>query len=234
MSPTFIITVVVFVALAITIGLSFVLRSHSRAVLRVGFLVIGGFLTLGLLTSIGGEIKLQKEIQASEAKVIEGLKRVRIAQEAYLKQYGEYADSWDELERFVAEDILYTIEKIETSTALGKDDPRFYELHGELVEISYDTIGQSIASDKLFPHDKFPNFRVSSLRKIPNADADQDYFLQTKVDSSSVLKGVKVNFVEVVDKFPLDPKRTDDSDNPKRRFLRFGSLDSPNTGGNWE
>lgn len=224
--------ILIVAVLAVSVGLSFALKKMSRTIMTVGLALVCIVLSWGLYKSIAGEIQQKAAIQKSEAQVIERLKNIRSAQEAYLKQYGIYANNWEELTRFIKEDTIYTVQKNEEQIPREPDDPEFYK--GDIIKISYDTIGEKIAQKELFPEEEYPNFEPSKLRYIPGTKPPKEFDMQVSIDSTSNNTGVKINFIEVVDRHPLDKLRKDDNSNPKRRYLRFGSMDNPNTSGNWE
>jgi hypothetical protein len=43
-----------------------------------------------------------------------------------------------------------------------------------------------------------------------------------------------VDVIEVIDPYPVDVTRSDKNDNPRRKFLRFGSMNEITLSGNWE
>ncbi len=199
----------------------------SVRVWTIILLVLAAGLAYALSESILGTVRHQKKIREYEQAVIEQLKLVREAQKAYLLTHGYYAPRWEDLINYVKNDSFYVVQKTEKVTPRDRNDKDWYK--GDIITVTYDTLQRLLVKDYLFPADKYPNLNLENLGKVPNREGV--YFkLMTRLDSS---KG-KVAYIEVVDTVPFDKTRSEDNDNPRRRFLRFGSLDAVTLSGNWE
>ncbi len=192
------------------------------------------FLGYKLYDGINEKVELDKAIQRSENIVKAKLKMIRSAQKAYLDKYGDYASEWEELERFVREDTIFNVEKVEIITPRKRNDPLYYT-RTDSVRIEYDTIDFALAKEKLFPLEQYPTFDVENIRYVPNTNKKEFELFTAEVDKG----GVTVDVIEVVDKYPLDKTRYDFKNGkpnkiPKRMFLRFGSRTEVTTAGNWE
>ncbi|WP_020526284.1 hypothetical protein [Flexithrix dorotheae] len=191
------------------------------------------FLSYLLFDGIAGKIQLAKEIAADEERVKNKLMLVRDAEKAYLAKYDEYTSSFDTLINFIKNDSIYITEQREIITEREFDDPRKYL--GDSVRIEIDTIGIEPVIQNVFGP-KYANYNWDKLPIIPrfeNDPANQDKRFEIfagKVEKS----GVMIDVIEVVDKYPLDITRKEDSEIPKRRFIRFGSRTEVTTSGNWE
>ena len=181
-----------------------------------------------LYDSVASEIRLAEAIKKSEAKVIEKLKMIRDAEKAYFKKKGVYTDNWDSLVTFVAEGELYIIEEKEKVTPRDRDDPDYYK--GDIVEVVRDTIGVEKVQAKLFPQEKYPNFKPENLPLIPGTDGKKFEIYAGKVE-----KGItEVSVVQVVDRHPMDKTRSEENPSRTRWPLRFGSKTDVTLSGNWE
>ncbi|MBX2840242.1 MAG: hypothetical protein KTR26_00615 [Flammeovirgaceae bacterium] len=191
------------------------------------------FLAYLLFDGISSQIQLAKEIAADEVKVKTKLMLIRDAEKAYLAKYDEYTNNMDTLIDFIKNDSIYITEQREIITARDFNDPRKYL--GDSVRIEIDTIGIEAVVQNVFGP-KYANYNWDKLPIIPrfeNDPAGQDKVFE--IFSSQIEKsGVMIDVIEVVDKYPLDITRKEDSEIPKRRFLRFGSRTEVTTSGNWE
>ncbi|GAB4334273.1 MAG: hypothetical protein OHK0038_11130 [Flammeovirgaceae bacterium] len=194
------------------------------------FVPIIAFLGWRLAYGIYSQIKMAKDIEISEYQVIEKLKLIRAAQKEYFAKYNRYTGSWDTLAMFIEKDTVYNVSKRDVIIPRKPNDPRAYL--GDSVRIVYDTLSSQLAKDKLFPADKFPNFDAKSLRFIPNLDNKEFELFAGEITSGK--NKIKMQVIEVVDKYPMDKTRKEDDENPRRRFLRFGSRNEVTLSGNWE
>ena len=187
------------------------------------------FLGYLLYDSINSKIELTKRIKRSEVKVIKRLKQVREAEKAFKEVHERYTSDWDSLITFVQNDSLPIVEKVEKITPRRRDDPDYYK--GDIIEISYDTIGKQPVMGKVFPEEKFPDFDPTKMPYIPGTNQEKKFDIFTdEIDRG----GVMVDVIEVVDRHPLDKTRSDDEASRVRWYLRFGSRTDPRLNGNWE
>jgi hypothetical protein len=194
------------------------------------FVPIIAFLGWRLAYGVYSQIEMAENIEKSEYQVIEKLKLIRAAQKEYFAKYNRYTNSWDSLALFIEKDIVYNVSKRDVIIPRKPNDPRAYL--GDSIKIVYDTLSSQIAKDKLFPADKFPNFDSKSLKYIPNLENKEFELYASEIISGK--NKIKMQVVEVVDKFPMDKSRKEDSENQRRRFLRFGSRNEVTLSGNWE
>ncbi|MCU0449783.1 MAG: hypothetical protein MUC97_08040 [Bernardetiaceae bacterium] len=178
--------------------------------------------------SVNGKIQADKEVKRREAEVIERLKEIREAQKLFQQVNGRYTGSWDSLKTFIAAAEVPNVQKRE-EIQKGLQSRR----GGDSIKVYFDTLGKEKAIDKLFPPDKYPNFQIATLDQIPGWNDPAKTFTLT-VQKLEQKGGLKVDVIEVVDAYPFDPSRKDDSPLRKRRRLRFGALDEVTLTGNWE
>jgi cell division protein FtsB len=194
------------------------------------FVPIIAFLGWRLAYGVYSQIEMAENIEKSEFQVIEKLKLVRAAQKEYFAKYNRYTSSWDTLAMFIERDTVYNVSKRDVIIPRKPNDPRAYL--GDSIKIVYDTLSSQIAKDKLFPADKFPSFDAKSLKFVPNLENKEFELFAGEIISGK--NKIKMQVIEVVDKYPLDKSRKEDSENPRRRFLRFGSRNEVTLSGNWE
>ena len=178
-------------------------------------------LAVYLVFSIRTTIVEKKRIANAEANVIEQLKIIRDAQNAYLAVNGRYAAGWDTLRGFLDSGNFFLTEKHETIITLpyGKDS----------VSVTIDTLGQKPVMDSLFRN--VARFDLATFEMVPGVDPAQPFDLWA---GRIVKAGLKVNVIEVKNPKPFDPDRDEESDRSTRLPLRFGSRTSVTTAGNWE
>ncbi|OEJ99670.1 hypothetical protein [Roseivirga misakiensis] len=176
-------------------------------------LLVGYFLYDG----INKTIEEGKEIERVENLVKARLSQIRDAQIVYQSVFGDYADTWEKLVAFADTGKIYLIQRREEIIKLPYNQERS--------EFFYDTLGSVPVKDSLFA----PNFDVTSLPELPHAKG-KFFSLYAK---DSIRSGVSVDYIEVVDTYPFDRSRKDDSEIDNRRPLRFGSRTDITTSGNW-
>ena len=204
-------------------------KTKIFSLLMIPVVIVLGYL---LIAGIKNKIDTDKAIKASEARVREQLKVIRTAEKEFLAKYGYYTSNWDSLINFVKNDSIFIVEKKEIITPWSerdRKDPKYFQ-RIDSVRIEYDTLETYHTQSYLFPEDKFPGFNADDLNKIPGKEGKTFEIFSDKIDK----RGVKVDVIEVVDRFPLDPTRSDENPSPTRWHLRFGSRTDVTTSGNWE
>lgn len=186
-----------------------------------------------LIDGIKSKIELEQQINDSEAAVIEKLQNIRAAQKAHFESKGKYAKDWNALIQFILNDTVYNVSKREDSRPRDKKDP-LYSTGTDSVQIIYDTLGAAKAIDAIFPKDKYPTFDPQTIMLIPGLEAEKKEFSMYTAEIFKADLNIWVHVIEVVDPYPMDKSRKEDSENPKRRFLRFGSREEVSLSGNWE
>lgn len=176
-------------------------------------LVVGYFLYDG----INKTIEEGKEIERVENMVKAKLSLIRDAQIVYQSVIGDYADTWEKLIAFADTGNIYLIQRREVITQLPYNQ--------EKSEFFYDTLGSVPVRDSLFAS----GFDINTLPELPHS-AGKYFSLYAK---DSIRSGVSVDYIEVVDTYPFDRTRKDDSEIENRRPLRFGSRTDITTSGNW-
>ncbi len=184
-----------------------------------------------LVDTIKTSIEQEQLIIESEARVIERLKVIREAQKTYQLRYGKYTPNWDSLEQFVKTGVTYNVSKREI--VIPKDKIRTLATYylGDSIRTVYDTLGTIPAKNSVF-EEGIATFNVDSMRYIPGKGEKQfKMFVEKKPTGKT---DIMADYIEVIDPFPVNPERSDESLNRRTKFLRFGSLNEVSTVGNWE
>ncbi|WP_338764681.1 hypothetical protein WAF17_00070 [Bernardetia sp. ABR2-2B] len=203
----------------------------KRTIATLFFLICATGLSYALFDNIRTSIEQEQLIIESEARVIERLKIIREAQKTYQLRYGRYAASWDSLEQFMKEGVIYNVSKREV--VIPKDKIRTLETYylGDSVRTFYDTLGTIPAITRVFEEGK-PTFSLDSMEYIPGkGDKKFKMFVEKKPTGKT---DILADYIEVIDPFPFNPERSDENMNRRTKFLRFGSLNEVSTVGNWE
>jgi hypothetical protein len=195
----------------------------TTKILTVVFALTSIGLAYYLYYSINSSIQEEKRIKRGEERIIERLKMIRSAQEAFQTVNGRYTSDWDKLLAFIDSGSFYITERTETIITLD------YGADSTYVEI--DTLGTVQVKDSLFNARKYPNFNLAQLPYVPGVTPPVKFeMFADKITKS----GVKVDVVEVWNPKPINPERSAESELNSRKPLRFGSRTSVTTAGNWE
>ena len=195
-------------------------------IFTVVFIIISLFLAFQLYSSIKTSIDEEKRIQFLEGKIIDRLKMIREAQDAFQAVNGQYTSDWDKLLNFIDSGSFYIIDRKETIITLDYGADSIY--------VELDTLGTISVMDSIFKPSKYPKFNLERLPYVPVGEPGWEnvkfQMWADKIDKS----GVMVDVVEVWNPKPVDPTRKDDDTRNSRRPLRFGSRTNVSTSGNWE
>lgn len=203
----------------------------KRNLFTIFFFICATGLGYALVDTIKTTIVQKQLIIDSEARVIERLKIIREAQKTYQLRYGRYAASWDSLEQFTKSGVIYNVSKKEI--VIPKDKIRTLETYhlGDSIRTVYDTLGTIPAINSIF-EEGIATFNVDSMRYIPGKGEQQfKMFVEKKPTGKT---DIMADYIEVIDPFPVNKERSDESLNRRTKFLRFGSLGEVSTVGNWE
>lgn len=181
-------------------------------------LLIGGLIYL-LVNGISEPIKFRAEKNKREMAVADRLKEIRTSQEMYRTIYNEYAKDFSSLEQGLTDGKFRVIKVIG-----DPDDPNG--------NFSYDTLYRpSIDSIQTL------GINLKNLHVVPFADgAKFNMKADTMTYQKTLTHVLEVGIRREAFMGPFaDPKyaKYDDRYDPKS-IMKFGSLDAPNLGGNWE
>ena len=182
----------------------------------LGALVVGYF----LYDSIDSTIQKEKEIKRVEELVKARLELIRDIQITYQSNNGSYADTWEKLIAYADSGKIWLIQKSEEIIAL--------DYGAEKSVFTVDTLGFKMVKDSILKG--YENLDPMKIPELPHA-AGKYFSLYAK---DSLRNGSTVHYIEVVDTYPFDKTRSEDSEIGNRRPLRFGSRTEISTAGNWQ
>lgn len=181
--------------------------------------LIAGLIYL-LIHSINEPIKFRAEKEKRENAVEDRLKDIRTAQEMYRSIYNEYAPSFDSLSIGLKKGKFAFIKVIG-----DPDDPN-------ITEFSYDTTYQP-AIDSI----NSIGLDLDKLPEVPYGEGTQFFMTADTITYQNTKTHVLEAGVRRKDFMGpyADPSyaKYDDRYNPNS-VVKFGSMDAPNLGGNWE
>lgn len=161
-----------------------------------------------------GHIEAQK-IKVADKEVILKLQKIRIAQGAYLKINGKYANDWDSLVTFIQEGNFYNVIKTEEQKKVEGRDTLIVEFDTLSVVPVFDSLKMDLGYQT--------KEEVKTLNVVPISDTI--FTLRADV----LYNGL--NVCEVRDPKPINPRRQEKGD---LRALQIGSLEISTLQGNWE
>lgn len=161
-----------------------------------------------------GHIEAQK-IKVADKEVILKLQKIRIAQGAYLKINGKYANDWDSLVTFIQEGNFYNVIKTEEQKKVEGRDTLIVEFDTLSVVPVFDSLKTDLGYQT--------KEEVKTLNVVPISDTI--FTLRADV----LYNGL--NVCEVRDPKPINPRRQEKGD---LRALQIGSLEISTLQGNWE
>lgn len=198
------------------------LKIILQVVLAIGIVVLGYL----VVESIMKPVRFKKAVKQREKVVVQNLKDIRSAEIAYKEIHDTYTGSFDTLTRFIKKGEIPVVHIIQ-----DPEDTTF-------TKTINDTIAYANVQDSLFQNR--PDFNPAKIGTIPFSDGKK---FELKTDT--VKKGgVSVNVIEVKAHYKTylhglneqlilnRIKSREDID--KYPGLKFGSLQEPNTDGNWE
>ncbi len=195
---------------------------EKTKIISIAFLVVSLGLAFFLGRSIYISITEAERITKNEAKIIESLTMIREAQIAYQAVNGKYTSNWDKLKSFVDSGQFYLTSRIEHIITL--------DYGADSVYVEIDTLGTILVKDSIFKKNRYPNFKLETLDKVPGSKDAKFAMWADQIDKS----GVMVDVIEVWNTEPVDPKRKETNEARNKKPLRFGSRTSVTTTGNWE
>ncbi len=174
-----------------------------------------------LIGSIREPIAFRNEYQRRENAVIDKLRMIRQAQEAFRDIKGGFAPSFDSLKKVLRQDSFRVINVVG-----DPDDPNFTG------EVTYDTL-YFAAYDSI----QVLGIGLDSMEYVPFSGG-----ATFSIDADTLTyQSTLVNVVEVGTRYSefmgpyADPRfaRYDQSYNPSS-IIKFGDMNRPNLSGNWE
>ncbi|MFK8266809.1 hypothetical protein [Capnocytophaga cynodegmi] len=206
-----------------------------KKILQIALWAVGLFFCFMIYKSVTGPIEFNKIKTERYTAVIGKLKDIRDAQEAHRVVTGKYANSFDDLTKFI-ENEKFTITS-QRDTSWTEYDKTF-KIDVLKQGVVVDTLGYVSVKDSLFKNSD----RYKNLRYVPYAENPKEEFVlktasldkngysasvfEVSVPKIKVLWGLDKNEVEkeVVKNSVEDVKGAD---------IKVGSLEELSTNGNW-
>jgi len=197
-----------------------------KTILQIVLTIVIIGLAYLVVESVMNPVRFKQERQRREKVVVQNLKDIRKAENAYKDIHDTYTDSFDSLANFIKNEKIPVVNIIQDPT-----DTTY-------TKTINDTIDYVIVRDSLF--NNRPDFKPDRIGEIPFSKGDKFEIKNDTIEKG----GVSVNVIEVKAHYKtflkgMDQqlilnqiKRREDID--KYPGLKFGSLKEPNTDGNWE
>ncbi len=217
--------------------------------------VLAIFLGWSVWTSVSSEIEFLDTKDRINSRVIQRLKDIREAQEAYAEFNGKYTSNFDTLIAWVKSPVVPITFRMGAFFLDSMPEEKYYELGYVLKRDEVDSVADELGMnreefkelinrnktaykvvDTIFTSFYDENFApdVRRTRKLPPVDLDSLPYSPYKgerwfIRTGSVEKGgLRRPTILVQDPTPFG------RDKVKKDTLRFGSLDEPITDGNWK
>ncbi len=216
-------------AIAAIIALAVYITKHPKFKItaQIVLLVVIIGLAYGVYESIMGPVRFNNEMKKRREVVIERLKDIRIAQNAYRKVHEVYASDFDSLIHFLKYGQLIL-------TKMNSTLPDSLSEIGdaEAIRLGYLTVDTTYvnAYESLFEGRK--GFNVDKLPYIPKSEGEK-----FEMHAGEIEKGkVQVPVFEVIAEKHAFLKGLADGyvNNENVKDLKMGSMEEPSTDGNWE
>lgn len=183
------------------------------------FFSVLGIISVLLLIFLANDIYQEnariQRIKGVDAKVIQQLTRIKIAQESYVSVKNEFCNTWEEMEAFIKNEDFVRVQRKEIIETVNGEDQ---------VKIEIDTLATVSVFDSLKSELAFRSIQdIPSLWRVPVSD--------TVFTIRADRLGNGQPICEVRDPLPLNPKRQKEEGLSP---LQIGSLEISTLKGNWE
>lgn len=231
--------IILVVALVVAIGLLFLIEKvvprKIRPVFSIVFVLASVFFAFKIYMSIMAPVEFRQEKVKRYTSVIHNLKDIRDSQLAHKTITGKYANSFEDLEKFVETAQFAIVEKRDSSYT---EFDKVYKIDKLKEVVIIDTLSFEPVRDSLFKGTD----RYKKMKYVPFAKNDKETFIM-KVDSivvnnytAPVFK-VSVNKDIVLHDLNKDLLRQETRvisvDEVDGKEIYVGSLDKVSDSGNW-
>jgi len=205
-----------------------------KTILQIVLWIVCIFLGYLIYRSVTGPIEFAKVKKSRYADVIDRLKDIRNAQEAYKTVNGKYANDFNSLITFV-DTGKYTITQQRDSSYMQYD--KTYQID-MLEEVTItDTLGFVAVKDSLFKNSD----RYKQMMKVPHARNDEKFDMKTDIIERSGYKvpvfEAKVLKKDILYDQPADLVARENAqvsvEEVNGNAIKVGSLTEVSTSGNW-
>ena len=193
-----------------------------KKLVNLGLLVLSAFLVYFIYASIKEPVAFMEEKNRRKDLVANRLKEVRSAQEIYKSMKGYYAPNFEELVRGLRNDSIKIVKQVgdeDDPTQAGKPIETEVIMESAMTEV----IKQKINLDSL-------GYIPFTNKQRFNIESDTIEYQGTKINVIQVSTRWAVFMGEFADK----KFRKYDSSYDPENLIKFGDLNSPSIGGNWE
>ena len=205
-----------------------------KIIVQIVLWIVCGVFAYLIYQSVNGPIEFKKVRQERFQAVIDKLKDIRDAQEAYKSVNGKYAGNFENLIKFV-DTGSYTITQQRDSSFMRFD--RVYQIELQVDTVVIDTLGFVKVKDSLFRND--PTFK--NMMDVPFAQNDEKFELKADIIDKSGYRApvfeAKVKKNVVLYDQPTDLLAQENARNSVEEvngeFIKVGSLVDVSTNGNW-
>ena len=205
-----------------------------KTVLQIVLWLLCIFFGYMIYKSINGPIEFEKTRQERFQAVINKLKDIRDAQEAYKSVNGKYAANFNSLIQFV-DTGDYTITTQRDSSFMRYD--KAYQIDLQVDTVVIDTLGTVSVKDSLFKKDD----RYKTMMDVPYGQNGEKFELKADIIDKSGYKApvfeAKVNKDVVLYDQPRDLVAQENARNSVEEVngnsIKVGSLTDVSTNGNW-
>ncbi|MCF8230823.1 MAG: hypothetical protein K9J27_01445 [Bacteroidales bacterium] len=197
-----------------------------KTVLQIALTIVIVLLAYFVVESIMNPVRFKQERQRREKVVIQNLKDIRSAENAYKDINDTYTDDFDSLISFIKKGEIPVVNIIQDPT-----DTTYTKTINDTID--YVNVQDSIFKDR-------SDFKPEKIDEIPYSKGEK-----FKIQTDTIQKGgVAVNVIEVKAHYNDFLKGMDEQlilnrikqrkDIDRYPGLKFGSLKERNTDGNWE
>ena len=205
-----------------------------KTILQIILWIVCGVFAYLIYQSVNGPIEFKKVRKERFQAVIDKLKDIRDAQEAYKSVNGKYAGNFESLIKFV-DTGSYTITQQRDSSFMRFD--RVYQIELQVDTIVIDTLGFVKVKDSLFKND--PTY--ANMMDVPFAQNNEKFDLKADIIDKSGYRApvfeAKVKKNVVLYDQPGDLLAQENARNSVEEvngeFITVGSLVDVSTNGNW-
>jgi len=187
-----------------------------------------------IFRSINGPIEFKKVRQERFQAVINKLKDIRDAQEAYKSVNDRYASNFNSLIQFVdTGDYVITTQRDSSFMRFDK----VYQIELQVDTVVIDTLGSVKVKDSLFKNDN----RYKTMMEVPNAENGETFAMKADIIDKSGYKAPVFEAKVKKDAVLYDqPKELVAQENARNsveevngEYITVGSLQDVSTNGNW-
>ena len=197
-------------------------------------LSIAGFLTYAIYQSVMAPIRFNEDKKVKYALVIENLRMIRDAEEAYKTVYGVYQDNPEKLIEFINTGQIAITNSRNILVQVNKGtvhQPIMVEIEQKVVDTTgYNSVKETIFKNRNYENmfnvpgtDKKFELNVGFLRKTGGLEVP---VFEAKVDKQIILEGMDISLVK-------QEKESLAGDEVKGPYISVGSMEEVSANGNW-